>query len=156
MDLSFVPHLVWALVAAVIVGFAGYLRRTWIFGLFGNLSGHWKATFTAKDKSRVTEDINIIAFVGVVRGTSTSEWTEPNGQTKKVNYKIRGRCRERTIVASYIATDQGSLDMGVFIVRIGPSGTVGDGIVTSYDSPTLHEEFAFTHLDASHDYHWHV
>ena len=96
----------------------------------------------------------VFPFFGIVRGSSTSEWKEPNGDSKKVTYKIRGRARERTVVSAYIAVDQGSLDMGVFIVRIGPSGTVGDGIVTSYDSPTRHEDFDFNNLDASRNYHW--
>lgn len=143
----------WALVAALALATGGFVWREFLRRKPG-LSGLWKATFTAKDGTEVAEDIEIFAFLGIVRGKTTSKWKEPSGEERNVTYKIRGRCKERTIVATYIAVDRSSLDMGVFIVRIRPAGRVGDGIVTSYDSPTSHDDFDFQHLDASTNYHW--
>ena len=151
--LSWSYDLWWAIIAALVLTVGGFVWRGLLRRRPG-LSGTWKATFTSKDGTEVAEDIEIISLFGIVRGNTTSRWKEPSGEQKNVSYKIRGRCKERTIVATYIAVDSNSLDMGVFIVRMKPGGRVGDGIVTSYDSPTNYEEFDFQHLDASMNYHW--
>jgi hypothetical protein len=150
---NWVYDLWWAIVAALVLTVGGFIWRGLLRRKPG-LSGTWKATYTSKDGTEIEEDIEIISLFGRVRGNSTSRWNEPNGEQKNVSYRIRGRSKERTIVAIYIAVDSTSLDRGVFIVRIRPGGRVGDGIVTSYDSPTNYEDFDFEHLDASTNYHW--
>jgi hypothetical protein len=151
-DLWWLSDLLWAILAAALIGAALYFWKMWLHSRPG-FSGNWKATFTSRDKTKNEEDIVISSFLGIVRGSSTCKWTDLDGKPRAVTYKIRGRRKERTIVANYIATDQNSLDMGVFLVRIRAGGKTGEGIVTSYDSPP-DEEFDFKHLDACTDYAW--
>lgn len=144
----------WAFVAAAAVGGLGII---WKSGILWNrkLSRQWAATFTSEDGTENQEDITIYCFAGLVKGHSTCTWKEKkSGEIKKINYKIRGRYKERTIVATYQDADHTTLDMGVFIVTIKPGGKFGNGIITSYDAPEGAEGFDFKDLDASRDYHW--
>ena len=145
--------LLWALAAAVIVAIGAYIWSQWLRRRPG-LSGRWTATFTSQDGTKNAEDLEIKSWLWFVWGTSTCKWKETAANEKVVAYKFQGRRKERTITATYRAVDQDSLDMGVFIVRISPSGRTGTGIITSYDSPADQEEFDFQHLDACKDYHW--
>jgi hypothetical protein len=152
--LSWLHEFWWAVIAAVALGI---LSLIWKSGILWNrkLSRRWKATFTSQDGTKNEEDITIHCFAGLVRGHSTCTWkTTKSGEVKRINYKIRGRYKERTIVATYQDSDHTTVDMGVFIVTISPDGKFGNGIITSYDAPEDAEGFDFKDLDASEDYHW--
>jgi hypothetical protein len=151
--------LLWALLAAVLLGLGTLLWRKWSHSRPG-ISGTWKATFTSRDGTENKERITISSLLWIVWGNSVCRWNEKRVDKgvekeveKVVTYRIRGHRKERSIVATYIATDQDSVDMGVFIVRLRGNGKTGNGIITSYDSPP-DEEFDFQHLDACTDYHW--
>lgn len=141
-----------ALVAALTLTGIAYFYRRWFFRIIG-FTEHWNATFTSENRTKNKEEIELRSYpFGIVRGDSKCTWEE-SGKPISVTYKIWGRRKERTIIAIYVATDEQSLDRGVFIVNIRPGGMAGSGIITSYDSPE-YQEFDFRHLDASKDYHW--
>ncbi len=143
--------LILAIVAALIVAivlaiFKLRARRA------GPFSGNWKSRFDSADGCKNTEQITLRSFLGVVWGTSTCQWEE-GGINKTEQYKIRGLYRGPVLVAAYLATKRHSYDMGVFIIRLLPEGTKGEGKITSYESPTGKTSFDWNDLN-HFDYVW--